>query len=34
MNDIMPDTEVLSNYESILQNTTDGDFTLEEKQRM
>ena len=31
MEDILPDVEVTWNDESILQNTTDDDFTLEEK---
>ena len=31
MEDILPDIEVASNDESILQNTTDDDITFEEK---
>ena len=31
IDDILPDIELTSNDESMLQNTTDGDFTLEEK---
>ena len=34
IDDTLPDIEVTSNDESILQNTTDDDFTLEEKQKM
>ena len=31
VDDILPDTEVTSNDESLLQNTTDDEFNLEEK---
>ena len=31
IDDILPDTEVTSNDESVLQNTTDDEFNLEEK---